>query len=154
MSETELMELPDPRQPGEQARRPVTRPSMNRAAPERADYRSETMDDRERAAQRAAQIRENGTYAIDPGTEFDIDPSIIPPGWSWQWCRMTTMGKDDTDNMTARYRAGWEPVAAKRFPELCPHGWTEPHIIRKGLILMERPAEITEEARRRVMNLC
>jgi hypothetical protein len=45
-------------------------------------------------------------------------------------------------------RRGWEPVPATRHPEFVPSNWQGSHIELDGMILMERPAEITEEFRR------
>jgi len=44
--------------------------------------------------------------------------------------------------------SGWEPVDSKRHPEMMPIGYTGP-IRKKGMILMERPLEITRMAQER-----
>ena len=44
-------------------------------------------------------------------------------------------------------QTGWEPVPADRHPELMPKGYKGADIMRKGQILMERPEELTAEAR-------
>jgi len=44
-------------------------------------------------------------------------------------------------------RKGWESVPASRHPELMPMGYKGGEITRKGMVLMERPLEITQDAR-------
>jgi len=49
--------------------------------------------------------------------------------------------------MVALARAGWEPVPTSRHPSYMPDNGNYPTIERKGMILMERPTEITDDAR-------
>ena len=42
---------------------------------------------------------------------------------------------------------GWEPVPASRHPSMMPDSGGYNTIERKGMILMERPEEVTQEAR-------
>jgi hypothetical protein len=105
-------------------------------------------DPRTRAARRAEEIR-NHLGGMDDGTdEFFIDPRDIPPGWSYEWKRKTVLGQEDPAYMVSLARKGWEPVPASRHPHMMPEGWVSTATIeRKGLILMERPLELTEEQR-------
>lgn len=105
-------------------------------------------DPRTRAARRAEEIR-NHLGGMDDGTdEFFIDPRDIPPGWSYEWKRKTVLGQEDPAYMVSLARKGWEPVPASRHPHMMPEGWSATATIeRKGLILMERPLELTEEQR-------
>lgn len=76
-----------------------------------------------------------------------VDPKLIPEGWSWEWKRYTTYNAPDPGYQAALARDGWEPVKAENFPGVfLPVEQTGPIII-DGLILMERPASLTEEAR-------
>jgi hypothetical protein len=101
------------------------------------------------AAERAAEIREsfaNGN--MDEGVDdFFIDPKVIPGGWTYEWKRFTVFNQEDPSYQVTLRRAGWEPVPATRHPELMPVNFTEKTIIRKGMMLMERPTEITNEIR-------
>ena len=118
-------------------------------APERAALRPEPRDEdpRARAARRAAELREH-LGSIDEGTErFYVDPSVIPPGWSYEWKRRTIYNMEDPAYQVHLTRMGWEPVPASRHPEMMPGGAGFKTIERDGLVLMERPLEITEEAR-------
>lgn len=118
---------------------PIERPSM------RAEMREESPA--ERARRRAAEIRGH-LNGIDEGTdEFYIDRSMIPEGWSYEWKRRLLLGAEDPSHNVALYRMGWEPVPLSRHPEMMPRDWKGNTIERKGMILMERPLELVEEAR-------
>lgn len=117
-----------------------TRPSMR---PESA-----TDDPRELAALRAKQIRESLGGDMDEGMdEFWIDPDEIPDGWTYEWKRYKVLEKIEHTYQTALLRKGWQPVPASRHPSMMPEGNRGDHIERQGLILMERPKEITDEMR-------
>lgn len=117
----------------------IERPAM------RAEMREESPA--ERAKRRAAEIRGH-LNGIDEGTdEFYIDPSMIPDGWSYEWKRRLLLGAEDPSHNVALYRMGWEPVPLSRHPEMMPRDWRGETIERKGMILMERPLELVEEAR-------
>ena len=105
-------------------------------------------DPRARAARRAAEIRGN-IGSMDEGVdEFYIDPTDIPPGWSYEWKRHTVAGAEDPSYAVSLARKGWEPVPVDRLPHLMPASSKDQYVTRKGMILMERPLEITEEAQR------
>jgi len=104
-------------------------------------------DPRARAAKRAAELRENRDDSYDGTDEYYIDPSVIPDGWSYEWKRKFVLNQEDISHTMALKRAGWEEVPTSRHPEMMAVGSQEPFIIRKGMILMERPLEITNEAR-------
>ena len=118
---------------------------MEAPAPERAALRQE--DPRVRAARRAAELREHRDGNEDGTDDFYIPLDDIPPGWSYEWKRKTTAGAEDPAYQIALARAGWEPVPTSRHPSYMPDRGDYPVIERKGMILMERPLEITEEAR-------
>ena len=102
-------------------------------------------DPRTRAARRAAELREH-LGSMDQGTdEFYIDPRIIPDGWSYEWKRHTTLGMQDPSYQVSIAQRGWEAVPASRHPELMPDNYAGGTIERKGMLLMERPLEITKE---------
>ena len=100
-----------------------------------------------RAARRAAELR-NHLGTMDEGVdEFYIPKDIIPEDWSYEWKRKTVLGYEDPAYQVALRKQGWEPVPAKRHPEMMPMNWKGEYIERKGMILMERPMEITQEVR-------
>jgi hypothetical protein len=103
---------------------------------------------RERAARRTAELRGHDNGLGDDGTdEYYIELGIIPDGWSYEWKTRTILGAEDPAHQVALARKGWEVVPASRHPELMPMGYTGVEITRKGMVLMERPLEITNEAR-------
>jgi len=120
------------------------------AAVPRVEMRSEVRaeDPRARAARRAAEIRGH-IGDMDQGVdEFFVDPSIIPEGWTYEWKRQSILGQEDATHQIHLARMGWEAVPARRHPGMMPASWTKGTIERKGMILMERPTEVVEEARR------
>lgn len=121
------------------------------AAPMRQPMRAAMRDDdpRARAARRAAEIRGHLGDQGDGADEFFIAADNIPPGWDYEWKRETVMGQEDPAYQVAIAHAGWEPVPASRHPEMMPKGWSQETIKRKGLILCERPKEISDAARQR-----
>jgi len=98
---------------------------------------------RARAARRAAELMGYVEGATQGEDKFYIDPRIIPDGWSYEYRRHTILGKPDPSYEVTLAQAGWEAVPARRHPELMPVGWEGSIIEREGMILMERPAEIT-----------
>lgn len=111
--------------------------------PMRSPMRDE--DPRAEAARRAAEIRGH-LGGMDNGTDEFAAPTP-PDGWSYEWKRKTVMGQEDPAYMIHLARVGWEPVPTKRHPEMMPHNGSHSIIERKGMVLMQRPAVITEEAR-------
>jgi hypothetical protein len=101
------------------------------------------------AAKKRAEAIRGHLGGLDEGSdEFFIDMSIIPDGWTYEWKRHTTAGATDPSYEVALLRVGWEPVPVSRHPEMMPAGSKEATIMRKGMILMERPTEIVDERRR------
>lgn len=116
----------------------------------RADMRAEMREENstDRAKRRAAEIRGH-LGGLDDGTdEFYVDLNSIPDGWTYEWKRQTILGAEDPTYTVHLARMGWEPVPCSRHPEMMPSGWARGTIERKGLILMERPTEVVDEARR------
>jgi hypothetical protein len=103
---------------------------------------------RERATRKAAELRAHRDGTMDDGTdEFFVEPGVIPDGWTYEWKTKTILGAEDPAHQVKLARDGWEFVPASRHPEMMPSGYKELEITRKGMVLMERPAEITEEVR-------
>lgn len=103
----------------------------------------------ERARQRAAEIRGH-LGDLDEGTdEFYVPPDIIPDGWTYEWKRYSTHNQIDSSHIRELQRKGWSfvPSDRKDHANLMAIGDTGTIIIRKGLVLMERPTEIVDEAR-------
>jgi hypothetical protein len=106
------------------------------------------MSPRERAALRAKQIRDNNKGDLgEEVDEFYIDPDIVPDGWSYEWKRYSLMGMEMDSHFVHLAQMGWEAVPTSRHPELMPLGTERKDIVRKGMMLMERPMELTDEVR-------
>jgi len=79
------------------------------------------------------------------GDQFDIPEDLIEDGWTYQWQAQTCYGEPSND-LAQMYANGWRYVTSdsrvgKFF--LVP-GEKAECIVRGGLVLMERPAELTE----------
>lgn len=83
----------------------------------------------------------------DMPNKFDVPREQIPDGMSYQWNNATVFGKSDPSYDSFMAQQGWEPVPAYRHPHLVPPGTPEnAPIIIDGQVLVERPAELTNEA--------
>jgi len=112
----------------------------------RTDSAPREEDPRARAARRAAELRDHGS--LDEGEDkFKFDLSIIPDGWSYEWKMLEVLGKQDPSYQVNLARKGWEAVPRSRHPEMMPDNYAGNTIVRDGMMLMERPKEITDEAR-------
>jgi hypothetical protein len=78
---------------------------------------------------------------------FWIPLNEIPEGSSYEWKRVSNVGAEDPFYIAGMREQGWEPVLAARHPTWVPPGYDKPHIIKSGLMLMERPMALTLEAR-------
>jgi hypothetical protein len=123
----------------------VSEPENTQRPALRAPLREE--DPRERAARRAAEIRGNLGDMEEGPDDFYINQSDIPDGWSYEWKRKSVWGQEDPSYQVQLARMGWEPVPADRHPSYMPDKGNYTTIERKGMVLMERPKELTDEAR-------
>lgn len=106
-------------------------------------------DPRARAERRTKEILSHGELPGEGPDEFFIDREAIPPGWDYEWKTYTVGNKEDPAYQVQLARGGWEPVPADRHPEFMPRGTKSPIIERRGMILMERPMEITKRVKMR-----
>lgn len=105
-------------------------------------------DPRTRAARRALELREHMGGNMDDGVDkFYIDPRIIPDGWSYEWKTLAVLGKENPSYQVSLAHRGWEAVPRTRHPEMMPENYRTETIEREGMILMERPKEITDEVK-------
>jgi hypothetical protein len=103
----------------------------------------------ERAKARTAALQANIQNLSETVDDFYIDPATIPEGWSYEWKRRTTLGLEDPSYNVQLAQSGWEAVPSDRHPEYMPVGYTDKNIERRGMVLMERPLEITNQIRAR-----
>jgi len=111
------------------------RPKMLRSeAPHSEGIRSE-------APRKRVRKHKGGQYH----DKFYVDPATIPEGSSYEWKTHSVYNKVDPGYQIQLREQGWEPVDPRRHPELIAEGHKGP-IIRDGLMLCERPIELTREA--------
>ena len=67
------------------------------------------------------------------------------PGMSYEWKKESVLGQEDPSYMSSQMENGWEPVALEKMPRFGRKG--EVGVVRReGLVLCERPVELTREA--------
>lgn len=81
-------------------------------------------------------------------------PSLLPevnkePGYAYRWVRVSTLGTADVNNISSKFREGWEPVKASEHPEAFtmpdPNSRFKDSIESGGLILCKTPIEFAEQ---------
>lgn len=106
------------------------------------------------ALKRAAEIDANDNGIESGGNKFEIDRSIIPAGWHYEWRRDTVLNERDPAYQVDLAKRGWRAVPLSRHPELMPLDWTGGnYIIRGGQILMEIPKAIADRVKERDLQL-
>lgn len=114
------------------------RPAQRQARTDERDAGRETPHKPARTRRRKAVIHEDIFY---------IPLDEIPDDLSYEWKRWSNVGEENPFYIAQLREQGWEPVPPSRHPNWVPPGYTQPHIIKGGQILMDRPKELTEEAR-------
>ena len=78
-----------------------------------------------------------------------LDAPKCPAGFRQRWIRFETMGVDDTKNITAKLRQGWELVRADAYPDLnfpaIEAGRYKGYIGVGGLVLARIPEELARQ---------
>ncbi len=121
-----------------------------RGRPPLRDPNTTEMSPRERAAKRVAELRGHaGGDEVDGHDKFYFDPNMYPDGWTYEWKRRLLLNQENPAYETELSRQGWDPVPVTRHPEMMPRNYKGTTIERDGMMLMERPTELVEEARNR-----
>lgn len=124
----------------------------------RPHYRNATEEARpgyidhvERARRRISELRAQYGDMDDDDSDLVLDRfyAEAPPGWTYEWKTHTVFGKQFPHYSNQLLRSGWSPVPANRHRELLFPEYTDESIIVDGLMLMERPKELTERRRLR-----
>lgn len=100
---------------------------------------------REAASELRAPLRTRKRKGGQIADKYHIDASEIPAGSSYEWKTVTVYGKSDPSYNVMMREQGWEPVDGSRHPNMVAEDHKGP-IIRDGMMLMERPIELTLEA--------
>ena len=81
-------------------------------------------------------------------------PSLLPeinkdPAFGYRWVRVSTMGNADVNNVSSKFREGWEPVKASDHPEAFtmtnPDSRFKDAIESGGLVLCKTPIEFAQQ---------
>lgn len=96
-----------------------------------------------RDGQQLSRTRKGG---ID---QYSFDPSIVPPGWEYQWNAVSVVGNSEIVRSTALQMQanGWTPVPAERHDGIFMPKGSRGEIVIGGCRLEERPSILCEEAR-------
>jgi hypothetical protein len=80
------------------------------------------------------------------GDKFHIDKIDIPEGMSYQWIAVTVVGAEQRNSLAGFVQNGWTAVPMSRYPGRYGPEKENGPILIDGLMLHERPEELTEEA--------
>ena len=74
-------------------------------------------NENEKRTSRASQtrVKEERKKVWTPPSSLDAPPA--PDGYKHRWLRAESMGFDDTSNMSAKLRSGYELVRADQYPD-------------------------------------
>ena len=80
--------------------------------------------------------------------KFDFPDNIKEDGYSYQWVRTSVLGDSSLSEVPEMKRAGWREVPPDALKGYFKEGNDEGsnHIVRDGLLLVERPEGMTREA--------
>lgn len=131
-----------------QAIAPIKRKYTKRQVPQReAEIRTKEVT-REPIRERKVRVRKGGFNRLEPPQNIKDD--FEARGMDLLWVTDSVNGQP-TPQIRAEYEInGWEPILGKDHPEVAaiymPKGW-QGEINVGGLILEQRPMELTQEAR-------
>jgi len=98
---------------------------------------------------RAKQTRENQAVRKPWAPPSMLDAPPAPEGFVHRWIRAETRGFDDTKNVSAKLREGWELVRSDEYPEfelpVVESGKYEGVFGVGGLLLARLPKETADE---------
>lgn len=127
-------------------RKPTGAPTASRPAEHISaeDLRAGAQREPEHEAPRVRRRLRSSDTLVD---EFYIPIEEIPDHLTYEWKRWSVNGAQDPFYIARLREQGFDPVPPSRHPNWLPPGYNEPYIIKGGQILMDRPKELTEEAR-------
>lgn len=115
-------------------------------APDEA--RPVAIDHEARARKRMAELRpllENESIGGEVADKFYAE---APPGWTYEWKLYSVFNKEYPQYLAGLKHQGWSPVPASRVRHLLYDEYTDENCVVDGLILMERPKELTDRRRK------
>jgi hypothetical protein len=119
-----------------------------RSAEEVASHKPQIVDHEARARERIAQFR--AEHGDGDFSEVYVDKwfAQAPPGWTYEWKTNSVWGKEYPQYVASLQRTGWSPVPAHRHRELLYPEYDAENVIIDGMLLVERPKELTDRVRR------
>lgn len=78
---------------------------------------------------------------------YHVPPGFEPDGYTYQWKALTVLNEDARAHQTALQANGWRSVPAERHDGYWTAPGTKGSVIVQGLMLMELPTVLVEEAR-------
>ena len=107
------------------------------------------METDDKKTSRASQTKAKTAKKVVWTPPSSLDAPNAPAGYRHRWIRAEVMGFDDTKNMTAMIRSGYELVRADEYPEedypVMKEGKYAGMIGVGGLVLARVPEEIAEQ---------
>ena len=107
------------------------------------------MEKQDKKTPRAQQTRSDSERPKVWVNSSHLDAPKCPDGFRQRWIRYETMGQDDTKNITAKLRQGWELVRAYAYPDLnypaIEQGRYKGYIGVGGLVLARIPEELARQ---------
>lgn len=112
---------------------------------------------------RVVAVNRQGVPVHRGAAEVGVDRFWIPPdllkrvrseGYSWEWKEETVLGQKRSGVAAIQAQVGWEPVMHESYPGVFAPQFdadgqpVKGPVRRDGLMLMERPLALTEEAMR------
>jgi len=107
-----------------------------------------------KTAGRAKNTRTNTSREIEQRPKQWTPPELLPDinkedGKSYRYVRVSSMGQNDPQNVSAKFREGWEPVKASDHPEAFtmpdPNSQFKDSIEIGGLLLCKTDEELTQQ---------
>ena len=99
--------------------------------------------------ERSTQTREKTTRRKPWAPPSRLDAPDPPEGFKHRWIRTSSRGEDDSMNVHAKLREGWEPVRADEYPDAdfatIEEGKHQGVIGNGGLMLARMPEETVKE---------
>lgn len=118
--------------------------SRNTAAPRQSRPAAEPSD--VRPAARRERKHKGGQLLDNFALPQEVRDDMAARGVTFEWKAETVTGQPNNNHMLRMREQGFDPVESSRYPQLVVEGHSGP-IRRDGLILMERPVELYEEAK-------
>ena len=107
-----------------------------------------------KTAGRSRTTRESSSREKTTRPKQWTPPELLPEinkeeGKSYRFVRVSSMGQTDPQNVSAKFREGWEPVKASEHPEAFtmpdPNGQFNDAIEIGGLLLCKTDEELTQQ---------